>query len=298
MPSDKKIITPRYKHDPLFDEKKTRDYFLSIQAGEHGFAYAILDGERNQYVGIGELNIREARELPVPEQGLPADQFFHQVFVAFPWLKKPFKACKIIWEGEKYTLIPENLFAESAAREVLTFNTAVDASEKVFTDPLPSFKARNIYAIPQAFDDSLKKYFHSTRLVHHTSVLVEGIQQGYKTMLNHPRVFLNVRYGHFDMVVMDQYNLKFLNSFVFRCPEDLGYFTLFSLDQLGIRADRAHVVLMGDIRKNTPLSQLIHTYLRQVEFAGRNPMFHYSPALNAFSPHTLFPLLTLNGCGL
>ncbi|MBE0648928.1 MAG: DUF3822 family protein [Bacteroidales bacterium] len=284
--------------EALFKEEDLGNYYLSMQIGERNFAYCILDSVTNKYIGIGDLRLPATKSQGELEIKLSFDAFLTKVLTAFPVLKKKFKSAKMIWEGNKSTLVPESLFEENDRQKILAFNVPLDLQEKVFHDLIPDFQAVNVYAMPEKVKQVLTRAFAVNHFPHLTSVLIESIFQNYRAELNQPKVFLHVRETHFDLVVMDQNKLYFSNTFEFRRPEDLVYYTIFTLEQLGLSQEMADVILFGRIARNTPLYHLIGKYLPRIEFARRNPGYTYSFVFNEIPQHAYFPLLNLNQCGL
>jgi len=284
--------------DALFKESDLENYYLSVQIGEKSFSYCILDSITNKYIGIGELKLPVTKGSEEAEIRLAFEPYLANVLSALPVLKKKFKATKVIWEGTKSTLVPESLFEERDERNILAFNIPLDPLESVTHDLLPDFHIVNVYAIPGKVKQLLTRNFGVNHLPHLTSVLIESIIQNYRKDLVRPKVFLHVRETHFDIVIMDQFRLYFSNTFEYRRPEDMVYFTIFTLEQLGFSQDQAEVILMGKIFRNTPLYNLVVKYLPRLEFARRNPGCDYSFVFNEIPHHSFFPLLNLNQCGL
>ncbi len=292
------ILPTLNRIDVLFKESDLENYYLSVQIGEKSFSYCIVDSITNKYIGIGELRLPVTKGSEEVEIRLPFESYLANVLSAFPVLKKKFKATKVIWEGTKSTLVPESLFEERDQQKILAFNVPLDRLESVTHDLLPDFHIVNVYAIPEKVKQLLTRNFGVNHLPHLSSVLIESIFQNYRKELVQPKVFLHVREAHFDMVVMDQFKLYFSNTFEYRRPEDMVYFTIFSLEQLGFHQDQAEVILMGRISRNTPLFNLVFKYLPRVDFARRNPGCEYSFVFNEIPHHAYFPLLNLNQCGL
>lgn len=284
--------------DALFRESDLENYYLSVQMGKTSFSYCILDSISNKYIGVGELRMPVTKGPGEQEIRLPFESFLAQVLTVLPVLKKRFKSCKVIWEGNKSTLLPEQLFDEEEQQKILSFNVPVDPGEKVIHDLLPGFHIANVYSVPVKALELLGRTFGVDHLSHLTSVLIESIFQNYRVEMLRPKVFMNVRDTCFDLVVMDQFKLFYANTFEYHRHEDLVYFTIFALEQLGFSQDHAEVVLMGKIGRNTPLFDLVFRYLRRIEFARRNPGYGYGFVFNEIPQHAYFPLLNLNQCGL
>ncbi|MFH1161470.1 MAG: DUF3822 family protein [bacterium] len=292
------ILTAVNRIDALFKETDLGNYFLSVQVSDKNFSYCILDGTTNKYIGIGELKTPVAKGPGIHEIKLTFDAFMAKIIGSLPLLKKPFKACKVIWEGNKSTLVPDALFEESARDKFLSFNLTVDPHEIVLQDHLKDIQAYNIFAIPEQTNQLLLKHFPAGHVTHLSSVLIQSLYLNYRSQLIRPKVFVHVRDPWFDLIVLDQQKLRYSNMFEFRQAEDMVYFLLFAIEQLGLHAEQLDVVLLGKTNKNTPLVNLIAKYIRKIEFAQRSPAYQYSFVFNELPHHAFYPLLNLNQCGL
>ncbi len=298
MSSPEHILPAVNRIDSLFKESDLENYYLSVQIGEKSFSYCILDSISNKYIGVGELRLPLTKGPDEQEIILPFESFFAKVVASVPLLRKRFKSSKVIWEGTKYTFVPEHLFEEREQQNILSLNIPLDPKDSVGHDRLADFSIANVHAIPGKAKEILTRTFGVDQVPHLSSVLVASIYQNYREQLIRPKVFLHIREHRFDLVVMDQFKLYYCNTFDFRQPEDLVYFTIFAMEQLGFSQDQAEVVLMGRITRNTQIYTLIFKYLRRVEFAKRNPGYEYSFVFNEIPQHAYYPLLNLNQCGL
>ena len=298
MTTSDQILPTFNRIDSLFKEADLENYFLSVEVGEGSFSYCILDSITNKYIGIGELKTQVAKGPGAQEIKLPLEIFLAKVVKALPILKEQFKSCKVTWEGSKSTLVPEALYKKGEEKKLLSFNQDLEADDSIFIDQLTDFQAVNIFAVPKKANEILTRTLSIDRISHLSSVLVKSIFLNYQGHLVRPKVFLNVREGWFDLIILDETKLHYVNMFEFRQPEDLVYYLIYVLEQLGFNSEQVEVVLMGKIAKKTALYNLILKYIRKVELARRSPVYDYSFIFNEIQQHGYFSLLNLNQCGL
>jgi hypothetical protein len=298
MTSPDHILTAVNRFDALFRESDIGNYYLSIQTGDTGFSFCVLDGTTQKYIGIGDLKLPATKGPGSREIRLSFEAFLSRVLVSVPYLQKPFKSCRIIWEGNKSTLVPNTLFEESAKERFLSFNQPVDPHEIVLLDPLRDHQAVNVFAVPEQANRLLLKHFPAGQVRHHVSVLLQSLFLNYRNQITRPKIFIHFREPWFDLIVLEPHKLVYANMFEFKQAEDMVYYLLFAIEQLGMHADRSEAVLLGRISRNTPVYNLIARYIRKMEFAQRNPAWQYSFVFNEIPPHTYYPLINLNQCGL
>ena len=73
---------------------------------------------------------------------------------------------------------------------------------------------------------------------------------------------------HFEIVVIENGQLMFYNSFVYQTKEDLIYFILFTVEQLKLDPETIPITLIGDLTKDDERYEIIYKYIRFVDFIG------------------------------
>jgi len=297
MADNDHILPSLNRLDELFRESDVSQYSLTVQAGERSFSYCILDPRTKTYVGVGELKSPVARGPGSQEIILPPSVFLQKAVASFPLLTKPFGSVTTIWEGNRFTLIPEKYYEESSAKSFLSFNLAVEPTEVVGHDHLKDFQAVSVYVVPETVNQTIKRIFPETRILHHATILAIGLYRQYKDSLGRPRLFVNLRDNWFDLVILNQQGLVYMNAFEFRLPEDMVYFLLYTMDQTGFSPEKAEVIIHGKILRNSPQWNLLAKYIRQVELGRRDRNWTFGRIFNEVPQQAMFPLLAANSCG-
>jgi hypothetical protein len=144
---------------------------------------------------------------------------------------------------------------------------------------------------------TLDRICPGSRLFQLPAVLIEAIYQNYRSQLQRPAVFLNLRETRFEVIILDQAVIHYANSFSYRAPEDVVYYILFIFDQMGLNTEQTRLHLMGKVGKESPVYHHLFRYVRKVDFVRRTTAYSYSPVFNDIPHHGYFPLLNLNQCG-
>ncbi len=285
------------KLDESFNIQETRNYGLSIQFNESGFAYSILDLKRNKYIVLQQLRKNEY-SAPQPAVKSTFDDFVKQLINRMPWLKNPYKSVLIAYEGRKSTLIPGPLFEAAERENYLHFNFRKEGAEQVYSDHLTHLDNHLVFSIPDSTVKTIQQLFPTVRIHHLTSILIESIWINYKNRINASRVFLHMRDKHFDIILFDGRQMSYCNSFPFLNSEDVVYYLIFVLEQLNLNPENIYVVLLGSIERSSGLFELLSKYIRHIEFGRRNDSFKYNYNVSQVSPHYFYPLLNFQACAL
>jgi hypothetical protein len=281
--------------DDSFSIQETKNYGLFIQFSESGFAYCVLDYRKNRFLGIQQLR---RNEFPV-KQGVKAtfSDFLRSVLNAMPWLKNPYKTIRLAYEGKKSTLIPAPLYDAGDPEQYLRLNFSLLPEEKALADHLLLLDNYNVFSIPEPTRSAISTAFPNTRISHLSSVLIESIVIHYRNRINANRVFLHIREKQFDLMLFDGRQMSYFNAFPYLNAEDVTYYLIFVLEQLGINPENIPVVLLGKTDRSTNLYELLQRYIRHVEFGRRNDNYKYSPVFNQIPPQSFYPLINFVLCG-
>ena len=77
--------------------------------------------------------------------------------------------------------------------------------------------------------------------------------------------FLYFGNHHFTMVITANGGLKFCNRFDYKTAQDLVYYVLFTMSELGIEPDEIILRLYGNIKEQTEDFDLLNQYLTNVK---------------------------------
>lgn len=283
--------------DPVFSSHETRNYGLSLLFNESHIAYCVLDYRVHRYVLLHEFRRNDFIPKAKPGFKLSFEDFLRSILNANPWLKSPFKTIRIAYEGRKSTLIPGPFFDAQEAEHVMKLNFQMSPDEHVLADHIQQFDSYQVYAIPKGPEESVKKLFPSARISSLSTVLIQTVWMNFKTRINANRIFLHIKDKTFDILIYDGRQIRYFNTFTWMVAEDVAYFLIFVLEQLGLNPEQASVVLLGNIDRGSNLFELIFRYVKNIEFGRRNEAYKYSPVFDLVAPQSYYPLLNFNSCG-
>ena len=282
--------------DASFSSQETRNYQLSLQFNESHIAYCLLDYRLNKYILLHEFRRNDFIPKAKPGFKLTFDDFLRSVLAANPWLKSPFRSVKIAYEGKKSTLIPGPFFDPQEAENFLKLNYQMQVDEHVLADHIQQFDNYNVFSMPSKLEEAAKRLFPSARISSLSSILIQTVWMNFKTRITANRIFLHIKDKTFDILIYDGKVIRYFNTFSWMVAEDVAYFLIFVLEQLGMNPEQASVVLLGNIDRGSNLFELIYRYVKNMEFGRRNEYFKYSPVFDLVAPQSYYPLLNFNSC--
>ena len=285
--------------DKALSKFATENYKLSIQLSTNGFSFSVLEINRNKLLSV------ESYELDKPESISPSVTHesvvllaIEELFLQFKWIGEKFAAVNFIVESDKSTLIPMPLFDPSEINTYLKFSHNVSKDEDIISNSMINLEAFNIFSIYKNLREKISSMFPDSTISNISNTLIEGILINHKNQNIKNKVFVNVRNSYFDVIIIHGKRLIFFNSFKYKTKEDFIYFLIFVFEQLRINPEEVELVLLGNIRKNSPLYEIAYNYIRKISFAKRSELIKYSYVFDDVPEHFFYNLLNSNLCGL
>lgn len=285
-----KSLTKESKRN--YNEIYNLNHQLSIQLSLDGFAFNILDREKNKHLALFNYHLQEVNTFD------DLTNEIDEIFSENELLTRYYPKVVVLVENQKSTLVPSPLFDSSSLQEYLKFNHFLHTSEEVAYDKISNLNAYNVFAVSSALKLKLREKFARYRLAHYSSALIESLLINTKNQIFNDIVFINVNLSIFDIIYIQNQKLIFYNSFKYHTPEDFIYFTIFSMEQLGLNPETTNTVLLGEIDKNSKLYEIAFKYIRNISFAERTDHYRYSYVLDEVQSHYFYSLLNLSRCEL
>ena len=241
---------------------------LSIQLSLSGLSFCILNTDSNTITLVKELRFeKQLNPLEVLDE-------LKSIFVTETILNNDFSNVTIIHDNELATLIPKSLFNENHLADYLKFNSKILKSDFIAYDSILENDSANVYVPYININNFIYDKFGAFTFKHVTTVLIASILQ-FESDSTTTKVFVNVSFNHFEIVVLEKNKLLLSNSFVFNTKEDFIYYILFTAEQLNLDAETLNLIFIGDINEQDELYKITYKYIRNVSFGNRKDDFKY-----------------------
>lgn len=273
--------------DRSFTDRDLRNYKLLVTLGARRATFAAIRSANTQLMAMGDvpLDLRDN-----PEQFPVAD-----LFNLFPWCKGSYGMTRIALDTPRSTLVPESFYDETAAHSIMSFNGRVDEGENVAGEYIPGLKAYTLYPASVNLKENLLQQFPGAVIGHITTPLIEGLL--HFPVMTEPRVFLHLRDDLIDIAVTANGTLRYFNTFTKQTKEDVAYFLMFVLEQLGLDQEKTDLRLLGRISKGDEVCGVLFRYIRTLSFPESVDYFRELIIPQHINPGTYFPLLNILRCG-
>jgi hypothetical protein len=162
------------------------------------------------------------------------------------------------------TFVPKSLFDSNTIDTYLQFNTKVLKNDQFGYDEIPNFDIINVY-VSNEFKDVQIQEIETTEKTHFATTLVAKLLEQNKNIVP-LQFFVHFITDSFQIVIIQNSQLMFYNTFNFTTEIDVLYYILFVAEQFKLNPEEFSLILLGEIAEETPIYNIIYQYVRNVSF--------------------------------
>jgi hypothetical protein len=275
--------------DKSFNPQSAGSYEISIQANQNGLAYCIFDPSSNSFVVFrkhrfehvvltGDL-IRKVQAVLDNDEILGLK--FHKVlFLGFT---------------QQATLIPEAFFDRDQMVDYLRFTIGDQTDHALFNNPVIPPGLFNVFALPEALVSQITLHFKKAEFLNQTTPFLRHIANQPAALIS-PTVFMSLNPGFFDIACVGYGKLILYNTFQYANENDLLYYTLFALKQVGFAPEKTAVKLSGEFSIRSTYFEIIRQYIPETVMDDAVCMPILAPGLKSLPVPRFLNLLNLQMC--
>jgi hypothetical protein len=286
--------------DPGLDKQRIYEYDLSIRIHADGLSYCILDSYTNKFLHLETFKLAETgtKYLTGEAKNIDLSNITRLLNDELAWLNQPFNKVRVLYESGNSTLVPESLFSEEEKVRIFDFNVAggPHQANELKHDYLSGANAYNIYHIPAGISSIIYRHFQQASIYHHSTAIIQALLTKYRNIDSTHPLFVNTGYAHIDILQIRDKKLDYYNTFRYHTAEDFMYYLVFVVEQLNLNPESVQLMLLGEIEKHSPLSDLMHKYIRNIQFLERNSDHRYSFVFDQLPGHYYYNLLNASLC--
>ena len=249
METGQRIIQPNNNID------QTEYNVLSIQVSLSGLSFCILNTQSNAFTFF--KNIKFDKKLN-PSDVL--DQLVHH-FNTETALKLPFNAVKVVHDNELSALVPKPIFNEAYLADYLKFNSKILRTDFITYDNILANDSVNVYVPYININNYLYERFGEFEFKHFSTIIIENILALEKHSVL-VKMFVHVCDDHFEIIILENNQLKLYNTFEYNTKEDFIYYILFTSEQMKLNPEEFPLVLLGNVTKDDDLYSIAYKYVR------------------------------------
>jgi len=230
--------------DSSFSAEQTAGYTLLVQVAASSFSYAIVEGNK---LLLLEENVSLLANT--------ADDH--------PLLSATYEKRLIGLPQSGFSFVPVSLFREDLVSDFARF-LDVQENECVFSQPLDA-ENQVVFKTGKHAVDVVKSQFDVNDIVFSAKGWIKATAALKPT---NPDVYLNIGDDQVELLNFHDGKLRFYNTFEFKNPDELAYFTMFVTEELNLHPQGAVLHVSGDIDSNDENFDRLSRFFNKVELNG------------------------------
>ena len=272
--------------DETLDINSTDNYELAIQLSPDGLSFCLLDTIRNKFVLIRAFEPEENKYFNAEK--------IKELISKDDFLTKHYKKISIITPTPKFTLVPSPLFDPGKKDEYFTFNHIREEDSLIISNKLYDPDLFSVFSLSKPFSDLISDFYPGVHPWHHIKPLFDHISHSRKTV-NGNYIHIHVEKEYFNLIIFNNNQLIFCNTYTYRNISDILYFVLNVFKKLDIKQEET-IFLSGLTEKYDDLSSNLSIYIRNLKFAEPAGKFTFSYVFNDSDLHSFLNLFSVVNC--
>ena len=272
--------------DETLDINSTDNYELAIQLSPDGLSFCLLDTIRNKFVLIRAFEPEENKYFNAEK--------IKELISKDDFLTKHYKKISIITPTPKFTLVPSPLFDPGKKDEYFTFNHVREDESLIISNKLYDPDLFSVFSLSKPFSDLISDFYPGVHPWHHIKPLFDHISHSRKTV-NGNYIHIHVEKEYFNLIIFNNNQLIFCNTYTYRNISDILYFVLNVFKKLDIKQEET-IFLSGLTEKYDDLSSNLSIYIRNLKFAEPAGKFTFSYVFNDSDLHRFLNLFSVVNC--
>ena len=258
--------------DESFDLEKTYEYILSIQVCLDGFSFSVkLPGEK-KILAFKNIQLKISRDTLITRH-------FQEWVASEMFLQKPFKKVHIIIFNENFSLIPEEYFHNKLRKEIPHLLFEKNSEYEIAENVLDKLKAKLIFALPTELNNAIQNHIGECEIMHPVKIIINNppeIKDDNALIL-----LLDVKY--FYAVLFSQNKVLLVNSFKMNHVNDIIYYILTALQQLGISPKKTSLFLADAFNNLPEIENSLNPHFTEIKNLNSTSDFSNSELMVQFS---------------
>lgn len=233
----------------------TENLDLSIQLSLDGFSFFIGDKTSKSLVLFKEVGFHSKKHSP--QELLEAlDRLLKQEGL----LTHSYRSVELIHLNNLFAVVPNDFFDENHLKSYLQYSVKLFDSDFITYDSFHEIETKAVYLPFVNINNYFFAKFGAFEYFHASQLLIEKILREQRV----DDLYLQVNLRGIELIISDKGKLEFYNHFNTQTEEDILYYVLFSLEQIGAKATEKTLRISGFINSDTALINLLSEYFKEI----------------------------------
>lgn len=216
-----------------------------------------------------------------------------EIILKDDFLGKPYHRYRLVYVFERNTLVPAGLYDPAVKDNYYTLNYNLEDNYQVSNNRIMEPDSFLLFDVRKDLQDVLIKAFPEASLSHHIKPLLSACFNNAGKQ-SEKYIHINIEDTYFNIVIISDRNMEFINTFRYRNSSDIIYYLLFSFEKLGIgKKETIHAT--GLIGKGDELYNNLSRYAGNIKLekpAGKWSLSYVFESIDLHRYSNLFNILS------
>lgn len=279
-------ISPTYKiKDSAFDVNLIAKYDLYVQLHINCLHLCVFDTEENQCLLFESYDFNEVDHTASLLDCLKNVWENNPLLTSGAWHKV---ICLNV--NRDFVFIPYEHYNEEAAINYLTLNAQFD-QDKHQLHQIKHYELDAVCYFPvnTTLEDWLNEQYKNIAIqhAHINSCFIQGLLAN-----EYEELSISIHPELFSIGLLQNRKIKFINTFPYSSIDDILYFVLFVMDELGLSAETTSVTVWSNQDEVEEIKGLLKNYINQVKTGDRPNNLQFPEAFDSLPKHHSFDLFS------
>ncbi len=241
----------------LFSLRHSSEYKLSIQVSLNGFSFCVYDFKRESFLLLKYFPIDVDNNLEYFIKELEGIIKKEELF------SHKFKQVNLIYSTPNSTIIPEELSKKTEGlKDFLGFQHAIDEFDELHQVILSQNNISVLFSIPSAITNLFVNIFGEVNFTNQYTLLLNLAQEILEKENISEFCLINKNEVFFDIIIFKDKKLELCNSFNYITQNDLVYYSISALKNLGLAETDIPVYYSGILREKGQDTQMLNKFIQ------------------------------------
>ena len=279
-------ISPTYQiKDQAFDVNLIAKYDLYVQLHINCLNLCVFDTEDNQCIFFESYDFSGVESDASLLDCLKSVWENNHLLTAGAWHKV---VCLNV--NREFVFIPYEHYNEDAAINYLMLNTHFDKDQHTLhqikhyeLDAVCSFPVNN------TLEDWLNEQYKNiaVQYAHINSCFLQGLLAN-----DHEGLSVSIHPELLSIGLLSNRKIKFINTFPYQTVDDILYFVLFVMDELGLSSEETSITMWSTEDEIDEVKGMLQKYIRNVELGNRPGNLNFPESFNTLPQQHSFDLFS------
>ncbi|MCS7075763.1 MAG: DUF3822 family protein [Bacteroidia bacterium] len=197
-----------------------------------------------------------------------------------------FRKVSFLYQAPKFLFVPDALWQkDTLVQDFMVVNDYFPELETLHKKVFQSHRCTFIYTLPIEYSKNFKYLEQDIDIRLSAVELIAYYDKYFKSKQSETDVVLHIQTNNIEMACFKEGKWVHYNQFKYDAIEDMLYYVLFTMEQLGFSLENTRVYVQGRIEKVGNVYQILFKYLPQIDmiscphdsYAAYLPNYHHFP---------------------